>query len=280
MRYFCFNGNSALSLRVAGKAEQIDHLHIIRTLDECECFIVTAGELYIYQDGVEYSLKPGDYFMSEPFIEYGGYRPSTATFHWLHFVWYEGEAEFADGPTEFEYAIPQYGHLDKYDGLLIIQILLEQYSRLVEKRRVVDALLSAFLRDLCMLSTARDTVKNKDKRFQPILEYLDFSPNYQEINDVKTMAAVFGYNEKYLIRIFKKNTGMTPLQYLTDKKIMRSQQMLADTDLTVQAVAANLHYDYYYFLRLFKRYTGMTPTEYRKTVIPGWDGRSDRDKDK
>ena len=82
------------------------------------------------------------------------------------------------------------------------------------------------------------------------------------------MAEFFGYSEKYLIRLFKRNTGQSPLQYLITKKIQRAQEMLANSDMTVKAIAATLHYDYYYFLRLFRKKTGMTPNQFRKMIIP------------
>ena len=84
------------------------------------------------------------------------------------------------------------------------------------------------------------------------------------------MAAYFGYSEKYLIYLFKRNTGQSPLQYLTAKKIQRAEEMLAGSDMTVKGIASMLHYDYYYFMRLFRKSTGMTPTQYRKAVIPDW----------
>ena len=269
MRYFCFNRDSKIHYRWAGKGEIADHNHITRTLDECECFIVTEGELYLEQGGTQFTVSAGDYFISEPNIKYGGFRPSTAVFCWLHFFYGDGEATFTDEPDKtYDFCMPKFGHLDRTDSLIIMHVLIKQYCLLAGKADVIEALTTAFLRDLCALSSAKESVACKDRHFQPILEYLNFSPRFQEITDVKSMAEMFGYNEKYMIRMFKKNTGMTPLQYLTVRKLVRAQEMLGDSNMTIQAIAASLHYDYYYFLRLFRRYIGMTPTEYRKTIIP------------
>ena len=111
---------------------------------------------------------------------------------------------------------------------------------------------------------------SKDKRFQPIMAYFKQNPFYNEISDIKSMATFFGYSEKYLIKLFKKNTGKSPLQFLIDKKMLRAEEMLSDTTLSVKQIAEKLNYDYYYVMRLFKKKTGMSPTEFRKFVIPNW----------
>ena len=84
------------------------------------------------------------------------------------------------------------------------------------------------------------------------------------------MAEFFGYSEKYLIRLFKKNTGMPPIQYLTEMKMEKARELLADQKMSVKEIAASLHYDYYYFMRLFKRRTGMSPEKFRKTITPDY----------
>ena len=60
------------------------------------------------------------------------------------------------------------------------------------------------------------------------------------------------------------------MQFLIDKKMMRAEEMLSDTTLSVKQIAAKLNYDYYYFMRLFKKRTGMSPTKFRKSIIPNW----------
>jgi len=60
------------------------------------------------------------------------------------------------------------------------------------------------------------------------------------------------------------------MQYFLSKKIMRAEQMLAESDKTVKSIASILEYDYYYFMRFFKNKTGMTPMQYRKSIIPDW----------
>lgn len=269
MSYFCFTAETKIQHLTAGWSLVKDYLHIWRTLHEVELFLVTDGDLYLEQNGVRFHLRKGEFFLSEPDLAYGGYAASNANFHWLHFIYPDDQAWFSQTPSE-GFSIPQHGTLKTTDSLFIIDILLEQYSMMGGKNDVTDALMTALLRDLCTLTAERRGVECKDKRFQPIMDYFHNNPYYNEFKDVRSMAAYFGYSEKYLIYLFKRNTGQSPLQYLTAKKIQRAEEMLAGSDMTVKGIASMLHYDYYYFMRLFRKSTGMTPTQYRKAVIPDW----------
>lgn len=69
----------------------------------------------------------------------------------------------------------------------------------------------------------------------------------------------------YLSRLFKKETGYSPIKFVIEKKMELAKELLAGTDLKVFDVAARLGYQNpYYFCRLFKKIVGMTPSEYRR----------------
>ncbi len=270
MRSFYFKYNIKLSHIASGRGIVTD-VHITRTLDECELFLMIDGVANIRQGNEEYVLNKGDYLLTERNIEYGGSGPMSGEFHWLHFAYHDGEAFFADEPPVGEYLqIPKRGHLCDGDALSVLDILIEQYAKNDSKKAVTDALVRALLIDLSKSVDGVAAPRSKDKRFQPIIDYFHCNPHINDFHDVKGMAEFFGYNERYLIRLFKKNTGMSPHEYLTEKKILRAQEMLADSNMAIKEIAGILNYDYYYFMRLFRKATGMSPTEFRKRVIPDW----------
>lgn len=72
-------------------------------------------------------------------------------------------------------------------------------------------------------------------------------------------------NEQYLMRLFKKNTGQSILEYITDARLWMAKQLLIRTDHPIKRVADSVGYgNYSYFTKIFKRNVGMTPVEYRK----------------
>lgn len=70
----------------------------------------------------------------------------------------------------------------------------------------------------------------------------------------------------YLKRLFKKETGVSPIEYLTQKRIAYSKQLLegrSERTLTIKEIAGMVGYsDPYYFSRVFKKVTGKSPSEY------------------
>lgn len=82
---------------------------------------------------------------------------------------------------------------------------------------------------------------------------------------VKSMAESVYLTPTYLSGLFKKSTGKTIGQYLTDLRIEYSMKLLMDKQLKLYHVAEMVGYDDpNYFAKIFKRHVGMTPSEYRE----------------
>ena len=84
-------------------------------------------------------------------------------------------------------------------------------------------------------------------------------------------AAQVHLSVSYYTFLFKKVTGQTFVQYLTQERIKRAKAMLID-GMPVQDVAASVGYEERrYFSDVFKKITGMTPTAFRAQYF-GEDG--------
>ena len=70
----------------------------------------------------------------------------------------------------------------------------------------------------------------------------------------------------YFSRLFKQRTGLTFSAWLAQRRILRAQRYLDETNLPVADIATQVGYqEANSFTRLFKQSTGLSPTEYRKT---------------
>ncbi len=84
---------------------------------------------------------------------------------------------------------------------------------------------------------------------------------------LEQMANIAGLSLRTFTRRFKSAVGKTPLNYLQDVKISRSQELLRETNLSVTEVSDRAGYkDVSYFSKLFKNFTGVTPNQYRTMV--------------
>lgn len=73
-----------------------------------------------------------------------------------------------------------------------------------------------------------------------------------------------GINKATLIRLVKKHTGMTPMQYRIARKMERAVYFLQVSGMTVKEIAYQLGYcSQFYFAEEFKRVMGRSPTGYR-----------------
>ena len=72
----------------------------------------------------------------------------------------------------------------------------------------------------------------------------------------------------YACTLFKNETGKTLNQYLTEYRMEKAKQFLANPRGTITNIASRCGYnDSNYFGKAFKKYTGLSPSEYRDTIV-------------
>ncbi|RXZ79352.1 response regulator [Paenibacillaceae bacterium] len=82
---------------------------------------------------------------------------------------------------------------------------------------------------------------------------------------VEDIAATVYLSPNYLRTVFKEATGMTILEYMTQKRMARATELLHDRSLKIHEIAARVGYDNTsYFCSIFQRHKGLTPSDYRK----------------
>lgn len=88
----------------------------------------------------------------------------------------------------------------------------------------------------------------------------DFSINWE----TREMARQANMSKSTFRRHWMKIVGVSPQQYIIERKLETACQLLQNPALRVADVASILHFDdYFYFARLFKKKMGMSASEYR-----------------
>lgn len=94
-----------------------------------------------------------------------------------------------------------------------------------------------------------------------------FCLHYDQPFQRDDLAASLGVTPGYLTRLFRKELGMTPSEYLTRLRIVRARELLANPAFTITDVAARVGYDdAAYFSRIFLKETGHSPRAFRQIV--------------
>ena len=136
---------------------------------------------------------------------------------------------------------------------------------------VTTATLKCQLLFLTLLDTIIDGVRQHDEKendysIEEILHFIH--EHYQEHLSVTHIADRFKIERRHLAYIFKRYTGMSPLNYLTEYRIRRSKELLRREDYSITKVAELVGFeDNLYFSRIFKKRTGYSPSAYREAVI-------------
>lgn len=108
-------------------------------------------------------------------------------------------------------------------------------------------------------------VDETDELPRRVKAYLD--AHYLEELTLAGVAEALGISPYYMGRRFKAYTGVSPMQYVTNRRIGLAQTYLQETTLPVIRIAELSGYENgNYFNALFKKNIGMTPGIYRQFI--------------
>jgi AraC family transcriptional regulator, arabinose operon regulatory protein len=78
------------------------------------------------------------------------------------------------------------------------------------------------------------------------------------------LAGQFLMSEDYLRQLFKRNFGLSPVQYLINKRLDYAKDLLKNSDQSIKAIAFECGFDNeHYFSRLFHKAVGISPSQFR-----------------
>jgi transcriptional regulator GlxA family with amidase domain len=95
-----------------------------------------------------------------------------------------------------------------------------------------------------------------------------FHQNYSRPLSRWEIAQAIGVSEDYLSKVFNRELGISPWDYLNRYRILQSQNILRTTTLSIGAIARAVGFnDQAYFSRVFRKRNGISPQEYREMRI-------------
>lgn len=156
-------------------------------------------------------------------------------------------------------------------NLLFNQLCLlhEQQENPFRYKMTINTLINYILAVyVCSYDYVKDNIANysNDRKTNTLCKFYEMCNN-DAINNrnVEYYANRLNITSRYLFRICKENSGLSPKQAIDFVIIGKAKTMLLTTIMTTQQIALELNFsDQSAFAQYFKRYTGMVPTDFRK----------------
>ena len=102
-----------------------------------------------------------------------------------------------------------------------------------------------------------------DRRVETLRAYLD--DNFQQPQTQAGLAAIASLSVRQMNEVFRRELGMTPQQYLVEKRMQHAWNLLRRGDLRVQQVAEQSGYaSLAGFSDRFRRHFGVSPRHFRR----------------
>lgn len=146
-----------------------------------------------------------------------------------------------------------------------IDSISSYFARKIEAARSTDDLtqiMNEMLRKYCLL-VKNHSLRSYSRPVQNVLNYIDF--NYTEQLTLAMLSGLAGISASYLSTQFKKELGISVIDYINQSRVQHAQRLLVTTSLPINKISEMIGFlDENYFARTFKRHTQKSPSEYRK----------------
>lgn len=111
-------------------------------------------------------------------------------------------------------------------------------------------------------------VYSNQAQIETVIRTRRYLENYYEANlSLNLLASIQCLSKYHLLRLFKKYYGLTPSQYLVDKRIKKSKEHLANGMSVTETCFAVGFQSLGSFSTLFTRKVGKSPYKYQKEQL-------------
>ncbi|MNQ48104.1 HTH-type transcriptional activator RhaS [compost metagenome] len=244
-------------------------------------YVVDGTGIQIINDNT-FQYRKGNLFLVTP-QDVHSFEISTLTkFFFLRFNEYYVKANSQNPQSEtvlrMEYILQNASHRpgcilkNKIDkpliASLIESIINEQSNQQIYHQKIIEQIVNAII-TVVARNIALKLPKNiKETTGEMVLEILHYIQ--ENIYDPKQLKANiisehFNISLHYLGKYFKKQTGETLQEYISNYKLRLIEARLLNSDMRINEIADELHFsDESHLNKVFRKHKGINPSEFRK----------------
>ena len=126
----------------------------------------------------------------------------------------------------------------------------------------MEILIIRLMRSTALAVPSEPQVSSGNRQCAAVRRYIDL--HFKEPLTLEQLSEEAHMNKYYLSHAFKREYGVSPINYMISRRIEESKYLLAETDLSMSQIAQLLGFSSLsYFSQVFRRTQDISPMEYR-----------------
>lgn len=235
-----------------------------RILDEFHLVLITKGEgVFESKETGQVKISDGDIFLLFPGV-WHRYKPLKKTGWTERWVGFSGD--IANQFLSNGFFNPNEPVISKCNKTAVLNYFNTLFKLFDEEsfgfQRLASGICIQLMAELHNIKNGGNNIENLNSMVSRAKRVM-----YENINtslDLIDIASKLGVSYSKFRLDFKKQTGVSPLQYHLLLKVEKSKELLLNTNKSQKEIAFELGFESdYYFNRLFKRKTGLAPGKFR-----------------
>lgn len=277
--YYSFEHTATESLHgqiksVALAKDEHDWQSGLHTHTFTEIFYVMEGRGNFLFPEESYSIKPGDLIIIPPYLEH---TERSDPGHSLQY--------YVIGIDGITFPIKETnGHNHIFCDFSQVPFITSLFEQILyegrKKKYGSDAICQKLLEILLLkITQTQDLVpelgptNRMTKECAMIQEYIN--TNYGEHITLDSLTKLTHMNKYYMAHSFTKYTGLSPIQYLNERRLETACRLLKEADYSVSTISSVTGFSSQsYFTQAFRKKYGITPAKYRQKYADSPSGNS------
>lgn len=239
----------------------------VRKVDDFILAYIRAGSGYYDLNGTTVPIEKGRIVLISPTLTHSAAQyEQTPSLISIRFGVYENTRDeyinlpcpplfLSLIPRQQEYFLKQFEQINRYNSMKVIN-----RSNNVSINRICNSFLNYLLDELMLEISEISKNISLDMRLESARNYIE--KNIHQQITIDALASIAGLSLPYFSKLFKKQYGITPQNYIFNNKMNYAFSLLSQSHLTVKEVSEILCYsDPFIFSNQFKSFFGFPPSK-------------------
>lgn len=224
---------------------------------------IASGEVTVEFDNRREQVVSEHFVLLDCYKPHGYHTQTGWESLWIHF----------DGPMARAYYDLIQSHLGNifsmHDSYSVLKKLQQIYDTFANNAPIKEPLISKQLTDILtamlLYSPMHLKANHHSNTIEEIVTYI--TEHFTEDLSVEDLADRAMLSHYHFIRIFKKETGFTPHEYIINLRLNTAKYLLKTTELSIKDICFHTGFSCEsVFCAAFKKNVHATPTEYRRNT--------------